>query len=125
MPPPSLARRSWRLLSGECRWIAPPRIIKIHEFLACHIGLDGSRCVGTDLLNTPGLRFEDEPIYPTNDLSMVPVKSCPFQRRCTSIHINESLVHRPAYPIFPDNLRKMAPDGGCSGPFQAWWGQIM
>jgi hypothetical protein len=109
----------------ERRRIAPSRIIKIHEFLACHIGMGGSRCVRTDLLNTPCLRLEDEPIDPTNDLGMVPVKSRPFQHRRASIHINEQVVHRPAHPLFPDDLRKIAPNGCCPCPFEAWWRQIM
>src|SRR5215471_14527725 len=109
----------------ECRGIAPPRIIKIHEFLACHVGMDGSRCVRTDFLNTPRLWFEDEPIHPTNDLGMVPVKPRPFQRRRASVHINEQVVHRPTYPVFPDDLRKIASNGCCPCPFEARWRQIM
>src|SRR5215510_7666845 len=97
----------------ERRGIPPPCIIKIHEFLVCHIGMDGSRCVRTDLLNTPCLRFEDEPIYSTEDLSLVPVKPRPFQRRRTSIPINEQVIYRPAHPMVLDYLCKIAPDGGC------------
>jgi hypothetical protein len=112
IPPPPSASLSWRVIGRERRRTAPPRIIKIHEFLACHVGMDGSRCVGTDFLNTPRLRREDEPIYPTDDLGMLPVESRPFQRRSASIHINEQLVHRPAHSLFPDYLRKMGLDHG-------------
>ena len=111
--PLSSARRLLRRLSRERRRIPSPRIIKIHKFLACHVGMDGSRCVGTHFLNTPCLRLEDKPIYPTNDLGMVPVKSRPFQRRRASLHINEQVVHCPAHPMVPDDLRKMASDGDC------------
>jgi hypothetical protein len=56
---------------------------------------------------------------------MVPVKPRPFQRRRASVHINEQVVHRPAHPVFPDDLRKMASNGCCPCPFEARWRQIM
>src|SRR5215475_8385580 len=111
------------MISRECRWIAPSCIIKIHEFLACHIGMDGSRCVRKDLLNTLCLWLEDEPIHSTEDLGMVPVKPRPFQRRHASIHINEQVVHRPAHPLCSDDLRKIASDGCCPCPLEARWGK--
>ena len=37
-----------------------------------HVGLDWGRGVGTDFLNPPRLRFEDEPIHAADDLGLVP-----------------------------------------------------
>src|SRR5215510_389120 len=46
--PPSSARLSLRMLCRECRRIPLPRIIKIHEFLACHVGIEGEVSEGYD-----------------------------------------------------------------------------
>lgn len=80
-PERGLSRLSSRLVCREPRRIPAPGIIKIASFLARHVGMDGSRCVWTNLLNTKGLRLEDEPIHAAEDPGMLPVKPRPFQRR--------------------------------------------
>src|SRR5262245_23037224 len=81
--------------------------------------MDWGRGVATDFLNTHRLRLEDEPIYLAHDPGMLPRKPRPCQRRRAATTIHEQLVHRPASPLFPGYLRKIAPDGGCPCPFDA------
>jgi hypothetical protein len=118
-PERGLSRLSSRLVCRAPRRIPAPGIIKIASFLARHVGMDGSRCVWTNLLNTKGLRREDEPIHAAEDPGMLPVKPRPFKRRGASVDIDHQLVHRPAMPLFPDPRRKMVTDDGCADPFGA------
>jgi hypothetical protein len=118
-PARGLSRRSWRLVCRAPRRIPAPGIINIASCLARHVGMDGGRCVWTNLMHTKGLRLEDEPIHAAEDPGMLPVKPRPFQRRGASVDIDHPLVHRPAMPLFPDPRRNMVTDDGGADPWGA------
>ena len=76
--------------------------------------MNWGRRIGSNFLNTKRVGLEDEPVYSADYPRMLPVKTCPFERGSGLVYIDQQLIHRPANPLLPDDLRKVVTY--CSGP---------